>query len=353
MTKRLTVYLFASASIIFGSSSVLAQSPNAALERFYRLQNAAGITDIPGEKISFSSITPLTSKQLIAGEGEKVTVNAYLELPEGATGPVPVVIILNCGDTVKTWKDIHYAKAMRKAGYATFLVNSFENRDTSANPRRALVQLRHASAVDAFQALKTLAKDPRIDPKRIAVLGWANGGAVVLSAMIEELRAQYVGGDLRFAAAVPIQAMCSIGSIGKSYSATPILALHGARDDFMPASHCESLGKEIRAAGANFNLAIYPDAGHQWDHEGFPLAFVQFAPSFKSCSYVTDFRVNQMVIGDKMVPFDDPNKISMGSRHFHACAGGGTYWGYHEATRTQAINDVVQFLATSFSATNR
>lgn len=351
MMKRLTALLFASASIVFGASSVLAQSSNAALEHYYKLQHAAGIKDIPGEKISFSSTTP-TTKQLFAGEGEKVTVDAYLELPEGAAGPVPAVIILNCGDTVKTWKDIYYAKAMRKAGYATLLVNSFENREKFSKAGGTL-SLRHASAVDAFQALKTLAKDPRIDPKRIAVLGWANGGTVVLSAMIEELRAQYAGGDLRFAAAIPIQAMCSIGSIGKSYSTTPILALHGARDDFMPASHCESLGKEIRAAGANFKLTIYPDAGHQWDHEGVPLAYVFAAPSFKNCSYVTDFRVNQIAIGDKMVSFDDPNKIPIGRKHLQDCAGGGTMWGYHEETRKQAINDVVQFLATSFSATNR
>jgi dienelactone hydrolase len=345
--KRLTAYLLASAAFMFGVTDTRAQSSNADLEKYYSLQNAAGLKSIPGEKINFTSTTPLNPKQLLAGEGKTVTVDAYLELPEGATGPVPAVIILNCGDVVKTWKDMHYAKEMRKAGYATFLVNSFENRENSANPR-ALIQLRHAGAVDAFQALKTLAKDSRIDPKRIAVLGWANGGTVVLSAMIEELRAQYAGGDLRFAAAVPIQAMCGVGSIGKSYSTTPILALHGARDDFMPSSHCESLGKEIRAAGANFKLTVYPDAGHQWDHEGFPLAFVQFAPSFKNCWFVADFRINQIAIGDKMVSFDDPGLSPSGSKHFQTCAGGGTYWGLHEATRQQALNDTLQFLAASF-----
>jgi dienelactone hydrolase len=321
----------------------------AQMPSYYELQRRQGVEKIPGEKIVFQSATPLTAKELVEGGGRQDKVEGYLQLPEKREGRVPAVIVFNCGDTIKAFKDLAYAEELRKQGYAVFIVNSFVNRGDSGEPG-AFFRLRHAAAVDALNALKTLAADPRIDAKRIAILGWANGGVAILSAAIEELRVKYVGSDLRFAAVIPIQAWCGVGTLGKSYTPTPILMLHGERDDFLPPEHCQAYGREATQAGANLKLVLYPGADHNWDAT-VTLQYFGTFPSVKNCTVIGDLAAGELRLGNgQKLGFTsgDPTQVR---EYFRSCMTSGQYHGRHEAACARALADVKAFLAKAFSTT--
>jgi dienelactone hydrolase len=113
--------------------------------------------------------------------------------------------------------------------------------------------------------LKFLAADQRIDAKRIAIMGWTNGGMSVLGAAIEGLRTRYVGAELRYAAIVTVSPFCGIATLGRRFSGTPILSLHGEQDDFMPLKPCQFYRQEAVSRGASWEIIVYPGVSHNWE----------------------------------------------------------------------------------------
>ena len=198
--------------------------------------------------------------------------------------------------------------------------------------------------------MKSLSQDRRIDPKRIAILGWANGGSAILTAAIDELRTIYAGPDLRFAAIVPIQAWCGVAVVGKSDPHTPILILHGGKDDFLPPQACQSVGGDARAAGAEVNIVIYPEAAHNWDG---PVAmrFIPNWPSVKDCLMVTDLRTMTVRMGNGVTASaEERSALMQMSDYMHSCISQGQTEGRVESVRAKALADVKAFLKKSFDA---
>lgn len=102
--------------------------------------------------------------------------------------------------------------------------------------------------------LDTLARQYRVDPKRIYVTGLSMGGygAWALALAYPD----------RFAAIVPI---CGGGRtlLAKKIARLPIWAFHGAQDDTVPLEQSKRMIAALRRAGnKQARLTIYPDAGH-------------------------------------------------------------------------------------------
>jgi dipeptidyl aminopeptidase/acylaminoacyl peptidase len=122
---------------------------------------------------SFPSTT-LTDQEFLSGrtEGKPVTLAGALRLPRPGTDRLPVVILLHVsggiGGSITDWEQ--YLNGM---GVATFVIDSFTARGivNTFNDQSQLGRL--AMMVDAYRALDLLAKHPRIDPARIALMGFS------------------------------------------------------------------------------------------------------------------------------------------------------------------------------------
>lgn len=113
---------------------------------------------------------------------------AYLSIPEGAPARVPAVIIEHDWFGVSD-DEFDYARLLNGAGYATLVLDEYTDRRTRThddpfNPTRA---------ADALFALRKLAANPKIDPKRIAILGFSRGGIAAYLTAIEPLRKAILG----------------------------------------------------------------------------------------------------------------------------------------------------------------
>ena len=106
-----------------------------------------------------------------------------------------------------------WAKTFNEMGIASFLVDSFSGRgivSTSAN--QALLG-RLNMILDGYRAFDVLADHPRIDPARIAVMGFSRGGQSTLYSSMKRFQ-QMWNPRAAFAAYIPLYASCSTMFIG-------------------------------------------------------------------------------------------------------------------------------------------
>lgn len=203
------------------------------------------------------------------------TLQAEWFRPSGTKGLIPAIIALHgCGGSTRPdgrpltrtsdWTDRWLA-----AGYAVLWPDSFgsrglgpqcQNRERTVFPRQR--------ARDAQAAARWLASQPDIDVKRIALVGWSNGGSTVLYAIQNGGPAPTP--DFRTAIAfypgcrAPMARAKKAG--GEWATRLPLNILMGAADDWTPAEPCRELA---RAQGVRY--VEYEGAYHGFDALDSPI----------------------------------------------------------------------------------
>jgi dienelactone hydrolase len=181
----------------------------------------------PLERVEFES----ASQPLNPGD----RIQGYLAKPEGA-GPFPAVVVLHgCAGMPDTTKR-KLADELVAWGYVFPLVDSFATRgiDHACTYERSAAIATKRTA-DAYGALAILAHHPFVDMRRVATVGFSQGGWVTLSvAASDYLRNQFVlPSNLRFRAAVAFYPPCRAVGLRPGI---PTLILIGALDEWTPAA---------------------------------------------------------------------------------------------------------------------
>jgi dienelactone hydrolase len=116
-----------------------------------------------------------------------------------------------------------------------------------------------------------LARHPRVDPQRVAALGFSTGGAAVLWAAQERFRSRYARGPSRFAAHVAFHpSSCQVRLDGEADVDAPLRILVGQDDDWTPAAPCLAWGARLRAAGRDAGVHVYAAARHAFTNVDLP-----------------------------------------------------------------------------------
>jgi dienelactone hydrolase len=196
---------------------------------------------------------------------------AYRLAPPGPVGDRrPAVVALHgCGGLFRTERDqagqlgarhAAWAELLAADGYIVLMPDSFGSRglagqctvqDRSITPR--------IRADDANRAAEWLARQPDVDPARIAILGWSNGGSTVLRA-IDAGRAP---SGVEWTAAIAFYPGCRplLARDGWAPRLSVDILIGGA-DDWTPPAACEALAK---AHAERIRLTVYPGAYHGFD----------------------------------------------------------------------------------------
>ena len=153
----------------------------------------------PTGRIGVQTTTPTVSEFL---QGVKPTATSLiwgdLEFPPGQVGRSPAIVVVHGSGGIGPRED-RWAEEIRQAGAATFVLDSFTGR-TIASTSEDQSQLSSLAMIgDAYRALELLATHPRIDPARIAVMGFSKGGAVALYSALTRFRRLQGPGGARFA----------------------------------------------------------------------------------------------------------------------------------------------------------
>ena len=131
--------------------------------------------------------------------------NGTLTLPEGQKDPVPVVVLVHGTAGVDSRYDFH-RPALLNSGIGTFEVDFKTNVFTSGFDRPPMATFHPW----AFGALIALRAHPRVDPERIAIMGFSLGVHLSISVASRKVVARWLATDQPgFAAHVGFYPACN------------------------------------------------------------------------------------------------------------------------------------------------
>jgi dienelactone hydrolase len=222
--------------------------------------------------IEFTSFDPPGHNALALGSFDRtpVKIGGKLSFP-GGDAKVPAIVI---GYTVGGLKPVLYsrwAKSLNDAGYATLVVDSFGPRGMHQMWTKGLGAFKGGGSfltADAFRSLALLATHPRIDPDRIAFVGFSMGGGVANTVLHERFRRAVLGDvPLQFAASVSHYPPCHYNFVEDKPSSVPLFLFLAEKDDWTPAPACQEYGELLSSRGYKVTTKVYEGAGHGYDED--------------------------------------------------------------------------------------
>jgi dienelactone hydrolase len=287
---------------------------------------------------AFESMT-LAGDAFLRGEpGKPVVLAGELRIPRPGSDKLPAVILMHTSSGIAPHLD-RWAQELNGIGVAVFLLDSASGRGmvnfATDPPNLSYLQL----MVDAYRALDMLAKHPRIDPTRIAVMGFSMGALPAVYSSSERFWKAYGPATVQFAAHIGVYGSCNTVFRGEEkVTGKPIRLFKGTLDDFGVIEPCREYVARLKQAGADIVLVEYPDAYHFYDWANIkePRRVPQ-APSRRNCVLVEGER-GQLQDVRTGKPFDP--SVS--------CTEKGGTVGYNEAATLATTAAVKEFLAATF-----
>lgn len=220
-----------------------------------------------GERITFTSSDAFEFTDILAGTEKPQEVFGDLELPsqeKHGDGPFPCIVM--CHGSYG-WRSHHldYVDMFLDMGIATFRPHSFEARGTREVSTTQIEVTMAMMISDAYAALGFLAKNPKIDAKKIAIAGWSLGGGMATYSAWEPIIEKLSPEGLRFAAHMPVYPACHIKAEDNRWSDAPMCILMGEAEDYTPAAPAVDLVDDVNAHGGNAEIILYPDSYHSFD----------------------------------------------------------------------------------------
>ncbi|MGS5086634.1 dienelactone hydrolase family protein [Hydrogenophaga sp. A37] len=312
----------------------------------------------PSGRYAFASSTPKTLADLLKGPGQGDAVNAvgHLFLPPGdaAAGKVGAVILIHGSGGIYDAMLDFWPKQFNAAGFAVLAVDSFGPRGVKSTADDQSQVPFSADTADAFAALRLFATHPRIDPKRIAIMGFSRGGITTWRTAVERVIAsQKLPDGLRFAAHVPVYSGgCSglfrfVVKPGVFSTAAPMLWVHGDADDYTPIGACRDFSQRIAQAGTPVEFVAIAGAQHKFDMDDtrrFPMRGA--LRTLESCPVELDV--------DTMLAYDRNNGQRLTGEALQttlkqACSAVGASVQGDRAARDKAAQTVLAFLGRALA----
>ncbi len=242
---------------------------------------------------TFQSVT-ISDAGFLKGEGQAspVTLAGELRVAQG-TGRMPVVVLIHGSSGIGSNTEV-WARQFNQMGVSAFILDSFTGRGlTVVGPDQSQLGRLNLS-LDAYRALEVLASHPRVDPKRIVLMGFSRGGQATLYASEKRFLKAWNRSGLEFAAYLPFYPDChTVYQNDTDVVDRPIRIFHGTGDDYNPMPPCQAFVERLRSAGHNVELIDYPGAQHSFDS---PLGSTTPTVS-KNAQTVRNCRIREEPVG--------------------------------------------------------
>jgi dienelactone hydrolase len=305
----------------------------------FPLEDAAAQAIFHTEVYPVQTVTLGTADFLLGKKDGKPTMIAgELRIPKPGTDRLPAVVLVHgsggIGFNSGMWVD-----ELNKAGLATFVVDSFTGRGITQTVTDQSQLSSYAMMNDAFAALAVLARHPRIDPGKIAVMGFSKGAVPSIYASMNRFQSAYASDGAGFAAYIGFYTPCNVALIDDEKVGTrPIRLYHGVADDWVPVGPCRDYVARLKKAGADISLVEYPGAYHAFDNQMIPGTMqLPQALTARKCRF--EEKQPGVIIN---------NDTGQPATANDACIERGATIAYNAEATAAARKDVVEFLTNLF-----
>jgi len=189
----------------------------------------------------------------------------FLAWDDSIEGKRPGILVVH-----EWWGLNEYARSraeqLAALGYVALAVDMYGKGKVTTHPEKASEWAKlTTSNVDewlrrAQEGLKFLRADPKVDPTRLAAIGYCFGGATVMQLVYGGAP---VKGVVSFHGSLPLpQSSQSIHHSAK------VLIAHGDADPFLTSDHIEQFKTALDTAGIDWQMVLYSGAQHSFTNPG-------------------------------------------------------------------------------------
>lgn len=288
------------------------------------------------EILPLQSMT-LTREQFLLGERNAAPewIAGELRLPM-IRDKAPAVLLVHGSFGVRANVDA-WANRFVGMGIAPFVIDCFNGRGLTGTGTELWKFSTVAMIVDVFESLCLLGRHPRIDPRRIAVMGVSRGASAALYASMRRFQRLHGPIGLAFAAHVALYPFCNMEYLEEDdVSDVPIRVFHGAADDWTPVETVRHYIGKLQRVGKDAELVEFADAYHSYDVVGDVKVPLPLQNAGK-CRYLEQPR--GAVINRETGEPDGPHD---------ACMSVGATIGYHRAAHDATVTAVSDLFARIF-----
>ncbi|QEL13171.1 dienelactone hydrolase family protein [Limnoglobus roseus] len=195
-----------------------------------------------------------------------VTLKGHLFYDDAVKGPLPGVVVVH-----EWWGLDEYAKKratmVAELGYVAFCADMYGDGAVTEHPMKAgemAGMVRKNKDVwlgRANAAIETLQKQPQVDPKKIAIMGYCFGGTTSLMVALS--------GHADVKAAVSFHgALPAVTADDAKKVKAKVLVCHGADDSFIKDEAVAGFKKAFDDAKVHYEFESYPGAVHSFTVKG-------------------------------------------------------------------------------------
>jgi dienelactone hydrolase len=224
-----------------------------------------------GETILVQTLT-ISDEQFLKGDsfGRPTLISGTLRAAQGA-GRRPLVILVHGSggieENITGWE-----KMFASMGISTFAIDSFTGRGIVSTVADQSQLGRLNMILDVYRSLAVLAADPRIDPGRIAVMGFSRGGQATLYAALKRFQKMWNPSGIEPAAYIALYAPCITTYIDDTQvSDHPIHIFHGKSDDWVQIAPCRAYFERLKRTAKDVEMTELPNAWHAYDYPSLPV----------------------------------------------------------------------------------
>jgi len=278
-----------------------------------------------------------------------IRIRAELDFPKTAPadGRHSTVIVAHTsagpGADTQLLKKVLLENGYAVLGYDSYTMRGFtdNNRQGNGGPKLELNQV-----ADAFIALETLSRHPRIDPRRVGLVGVSAGGNTALLAAADWIKARYTQpATPAFAALVAIYPGGFILPAAEHMTlGSPILILPAEKDDFMKWPRTKVWFDYVKreAPAQPLDFILVPNAHHSFLNSNARGQYNPDAPS-PNCPYLLAYPeggARHLSLEGVVTPGPFPP----------TCFARGSTTGYSVDAANFALQKMLAFLKASFAA---
>jgi len=280
--------------------------------------------------------------------GKPVTLKSEIFLPKNAGEKAPALIILHGSGGVRAVRELAYARQFNDLGIIAVVADSFSGRGITSTVRDQDQISSYDMLVDTAAIARMVARDPRVDPKRIGLIGFSKGGTSTIKAALQSYIVPLAKHEFGFSLLIALYPWCGDMPHDFSPADSSLYMLLGEDDTYSGTESCREYAFRLKEAGGSVVLKTYPMAKHDWDTPAPTDWFDARGQNYSKCIYDEAAKGIWVERSSKITVRENDKPTGNGPQALARCMTLGVRGGYNREVHMQSLKDIRGFIREAF-----